>query len=779
MKRVRVLAGVLVLAFSTYLPPPASAPQPTGNGALDLALQRALDQDLADTWRDKLAYEIPDDYYLFSRTADTAPTQAQLDAAATQARRIGVLTRNASPGLSAARWKLVGPTNIGARVVDIAVDPVLKDTIYIAAASGGIWRSIDAGETFHPRWPRRRTQAMGALSIASDGTLYAGTGETNPGGGSLTYGGSGMYESTDRGKTWKSIGLKDSSTIARIAIDPKDSDHLFVAVSGNLFTPGGPRGLYETKDGGASWKRIVEPDNDTTGAADVVISPDGKTIYTAMWDHIRYPDWRDYAGPGSGTYRSTDGGKTFERLGPANGLPAPSEDISRIGVGLDPQNTDRVYAIYINSLGAMHSFWISTDGGDLWIESPLATQTLAASQLVYGWWFGRIWVDPKDSNHVFVAGVPLMESTNGGMSFPVSQGQMHVDHHAMAWDPQVKGRVYNGNDGGVYRSDKNGLNGSWTFGDYQPWVQFYRIDVSMQDPSRINGGLQDQGSVRSWGVEGREGWNHYNGGDGVENRINPKDKENVFACSQYGSCIRSDTGGTPAQGMDNAFARAGWLTPIDFQPGSADVMYWSGNVVQKSEDRGQSWLVVSPDLGKGDAGREQNPLYAAHYGTVQALGLNKAKPEVIYAGTDNGFLWKTTDGGIIWTELTSDALPARWVTSIAVKPKNPDVLYVTFSGYRQGDQKAYVLASKDGGATWKDITANLPKAPVNNVTLVGRRLYVAQDVGVFTKSVTGKRWLRVGRGLPNVPVNALRWVPKNKTLYAGTFGRAIWAVRLP
>ncbi len=759
-----VLLPALLRSGDPAAPPAAIAEVEEGGPFIEAVLER----------------KAPEDFYLFGRVVDGRPSRAGLATAFSRARAIGRATETAAPALAQARWGFVGPSNIGGRVQDVVPDIKRKNTIYVGTASGGVWKSSDAGESYTPIWKKKWVQSIGALAMGTDGTLWAGTGETNPGGGSLTYGGNGVYRSTDRGKSWTRVGLARSSTIGRIVVDPEDPDHVLVAVSGNLFTPGEQRGLYETKDGGATWKRILAPDNDTTGASDVAVDPkDPKNILVTMWDHIRHPDVRVYSGVGSGIYRSTDGGKTFERLGPANGLPPASDEVGRIGVTFDPQDPQRAYAIYANnSKGAFFGWFISRDGGATWM-SPPGSPTLAASQSVYGWWFARVWVDPKDSDHVFVAGLPLAESFDGGMSFPVSQLDQHVDHHAMAWDPHKEGRVYNGNDGGVYRSEENGADGSWKHGPYQPWVQFYTIDVSEQDPSRINGGLQDQGSVRSWNGEKSGTWNNYYGGDGVKNAINPRDKNNIFACSQYGSCGRSETGGPPMSGMDQDSTRFGWLTPIEFQPGTENVMYWAGDSLHRSEDKGESWVRISPDLGEGELGRETNPLYAGHFGTIQAVGVNKKEPETIYAGTDNGLLWKTTDLGESWAKIENEALPERWITHIAVKPSNPDVLYVSFSGYREGDNAAYVLRSKDGGKSWRNVSAKLPKAPVNDLVLVGRKLYAATDVGVFRTATRRVRWLKVGRGLPLVPVNDLRWIKKNRTLYAGTFGRGIYKVSTP
>ena len=724
--------------------------------------------------------EIPEDLYLFSRTVGgAAPTTAILRRAAAGAAAVSRQTAREQPALASARWRFRGPVNIGARVADMVTDPKVKDTVYVAAATGGVWVSRDAGMTYRPIWPASFPQSMGALAIDSRGTLWAGTGEANPGGGSLTYDGGGVYVSRDRGRTWRNVGLRGVHRIGRIAIDPKDPNHVFVAATGNLFAPGGDRGLYETRDGGRRWRLALAGDNATTGAVDVAIDPsDPRNVIATMWDAVRYPDRRVYTGEGSGMYRSTDGGKAFTRLGVLNGLPPPLESVGRIGVAFAPSDPSRVYAIYANNdIGLFESWFVSVDGGQTWAAPPSAIATLLQSQSVYGWWFGRVFVDPEDPLHVFLTGLLLSESIDGGLSFPFQHEDIHVDHHAMAWDPHVPGRVYNANDGGVYRSDENGSLGTWTHGRVQPWSQFFTIDVSMQDPSRINGGLQDQGSVRSWG---EDDWNQYGGGDGVQNVINPTDHDNVFWCSQYGDCSRSDDGGETGSGMTKLGTRDGWRTPIEFQRGSGDVMYWAGDILSRSEDRGETWTPISPDLGKLDPGTELNPLYAAHYGTVQAIGTNALDPDHLYAGTDNGYLWKraaNTAEEYEWTEITPPE--RRWVTAIAVEPRRPERLYVSHSGFREADHAAYVRYSPDAGATWRDVSANLPAAPVNDLVLVGAKLYAATDVGVFVTKTSRIRWYRVGAGLPNAPVNDIEWVSRNRSLYAGTFGRGIYSVAPP
>lgn len=695
-----------------------------------------------------------------------------------QRRAVGRATRAYTPALARKRWHLLGPANIGARVTDVVPDISKKDTVYIAAASGGVWKSTDAGATFKPIWKKTMPQALGALTMGPDGTLWAGTGESNPGGGSITYGGNGVYKSTDRGKTWHNVGLRDSSTIGRIMVDPKDPQHVFVAVTGDLYAAGGQRGLYATTNGGKTWKRVLTPDNDTTGAVDIAIDQKNpKNMLVATWDRFRYPDYRRYAGPGSGVYRSTDGGKTFTRLTATNGLPPSNNDAGRIAVIIDPTHPENQYALYANDTeGAFDGLYKSTDGGQTWAVAPGSAE-LPDSQFVYGWWFGRGYVDPKDSNHIFLMGYMLSESTDGGLSFSTNSGT-HVDYHSLAWDPTHKNRVYLANDGGVYRSDKNGASDTWVHSQYEPFNQFFSIDVSPKDPSHVNGGVQDNGSLRSWG---KSGWDSYYGGDGTENRINPKDPKNVYACSQYGDCAVSYDGGDTMNEFDQQTVsdRHGWLSPIEFDPKNPSTVYYAGDVVNKSTDKGQTWNPISADLATGDAGRETNPLYAAHYGTVTTLALTKKDPNIIWAGTDDGKLWETTTGGPVWTQITNPALPNLWITRVAVSQKDPKVVYVTYSGYRQGDDAPYVVRSLDGGKTWQNITQNLPKAPVNDVILVGHTIYVATDVGVYASNAAQVHWLKVGRGLPLAPITDIKYVPTNRSLYAGTFGRGIYKIKPP
>lgn len=757
MRRYVVLVAAVV-AVSVVTALLSGAPRPTTPTSAFVASQRDYG-------------EVPPDEWLLSRRlAGGTVTPDQLQRASDQAELVGQVTEAHAPAVARAPWRFQGPKVIGGRIVELAVDPVSANTVYAAAASGGVWKSIDAGGSFQPAWPTGRNQALGALTITASGKLYAGAGETNPSGYGI--GGKGVWVSSDSGAHWRSLGLEGTDRIGRIAIDPADERRIFVAAVGPLFAPGGERGVYLTKDGGQTWSRVLQGANDTTGASDVLIDPlDSRRVYAVMWDHFRQPFTRRYGGRGSGIYRSENGGRTWKRL--AGGLPRARAEVGRIGLGLAPSNPDRLYAIYVHESGIFKGFYTSANGGDAWTKLPY-DRVLAISQARMGWWFGQVWVDPAVETHVFVAGLPLVESTTGGGSWK-AQPEGHADQHALVWDPKVPGRVYLGNDGGVYRSETNGAGG-WSKGPVQPFTQFYSVDVSEQDPARIVAGSQDNGCGRSYSSSDPNDWNVWACGDGLETLISFENQDVVYGCSQYGNCVRSLDGGETIRPLGPPISdRRNWWTPLVFDPNDADVMYWAGEIVNRSTDGGQTWTAISPDLTGGDP----DPGDPQMFGTVTTLAPAKSAPMVVYAGTDDGRVWYTRNLGLSWVRAADPDLPERWVTRIAVDPADANVAYATFSGFRRDDDTAYVLATSDGGESWIDITGNLPQAPVNVIAVSGSTLVVGSDVGVFLTQDGGAQWLRLGRGLPSLAVLDLRVHEPTKSVYAATYGRGVWKVELP
>ncbi len=752
--------------------------------------------------------------HMFGADADVDPAafigQAQADAVALAATE-GLFTD--------AVWQDEGPDDIGGRVLDVVPDPNVRGRVYIAAASGGVWVSDDYAaplgemaprvdetpEVFREAWPRELTQAVGALAGADDdGTtvLWAGTGESGPGGGSLSYGGNGVYKSTDGGQTWQLMGLEGTSRIGRIVIDPTDPDRVFVAASGPLFRADEVnRGLYLTTDGGVTWDKVLNGDNATTGIVDVQIDPDDpQVVFAAAWDHIREPDIRRYNGIGSGLYRSTDGGQTFERI--AVGILGPHPGVGRIGIAA-AADSDKVYVTASGESGAYAGAYVSDDNGVTF--TPIAHPLVAQNNMVYGWWFGRIYVDPADADRVWHLGLNLYLSEDGGVTWAaagagtaVTGGDAHADQHAMAFDPHVPGRVYLGNDGGVYVNDANGKgnSGVWNFAEVQPFSQLYAFDVSQQFPDRHVAGLQDNGVNRNYrpdsggpggfsvGEGGNgdpaTGWNSINGGDGERATISPANPLIVYMCSQYGACSVSSNGGSSRSSFENKVvsSRKNWLTPIELDPFDPRIAYTGGEFMSRSEDDGRNWsLVAAQDFSNGP-GRETNPLFR-NFGTLTSIA---PAGDTIYAGTDDANLWYSHDRGATWTKATDPDLPRSWVTRVEVNPLDPQEAYVTYTGFRQGRDAAYILRTRDGGRNWQDISANLPTVPLNDVNVVGDHLVVASDSGVY---ITGDRlaavptWQVVGDRLPNVPAHELRWHEDTHTLYVATFGRGIWRIDLP
>ncbi|GGM57663.1 hypothetical protein GCM10012275_31090 [Longimycelium tulufanense] len=738
----RFIASLTALA-TVLLTPPAHAEGPPGTGQ-------------PGEYRPVKGPSAPAEHRYLQKAVrgETLPRHAYADAAR-QARQL--------PRLGG-QWQSIGPTNIGGRIVDLALDPHREDVLYAAAASGGLWRSTDAGRTFHSVWPDDATQAMGAVATGSDGTLWVGTGEPNPGGGSVTYEGTGVYRSRDGGATWQPVGLRDSGAIGAVRVDPRDPQRVLVAATGSLYNGGGDRGVYLTTDAGETWRRVLAVPNEFTGAADVQLDPtDPDRIYAVLWDHRRTPTARTYGGVGSSVHRSTDGGQTWQRL--SGGLPSGA-NVGRIGLGIAASEPGRLYAIVVDATGYFDRFLTSTDAGITWTALP-ASARLKDSQSSYGWWFGKVWVNPDNARHVHVAGVPLVTSKDGGRSWRSDGSGIHVDHHAMVWDPRYPSRVYLGNDGGVYRSDRDG-DGGWVKAVHEPYTQLYSAAITPQDASRVSGGSQDNGSLRSWGGAR---FNEYLGGDGEENLINPKDRNNVFACYQYGNCFRSTNGGnsltffTPQTISD----RRNWFTPMAFDPVNPRILYYAGNRLNRSTNGGVSWTAISPDL-TGGPGQDDYP-----YGTITTIA-PASDGRTIWVGTDDGRVWVTRDLGRTWSKVLENQ---PWVTRVVVDERSPERAWVTLSGYRSGSKQPHLLATADGGRTWRDISGNLPNAPVNDV-VVGKNntLYVATDQGVFTTPVGFGLWLQLGSGLPASPVDDIEYDPTNHRLVAATFGRGFYELRV-
>jgi photosystem II stability/assembly factor-like uncharacterized protein len=727
--------------------------------------------------------------YAQRANADGSIPDAAVNEAIAQSKAMGQASKG-SPSTDQV-WTELGPSNIGGRVRDSAVDPTTQDVVYVATGSGGLWRSADGGATLTSVWPYYLPQSMGAVAVDSQGVVWAGTGEPDHGGGSSYYG-NGIYKSTNDGATWTNMGLEDGDTIGQIVIDPRDDNRVFVAVMGALHDTLPSRGLFMTEDGGASWTRVIVPQSTSTGAIDVAIDKANPDVMLATtWDKIRDEKSRIY-GPHSYVYRSTDGGRTWTNVQNAPlpqsetnpALQTPDNLVGRMGVAFSDSDANRAYLISSTARGNFNGFFTSTDAGATW--APVGATSGGVLQNISGgfaWWFGGVYVDPVNPQHVFLDGVNLAESLNGGTTWTTSN-TVHADQHGVAFDPFTANKVYLGNDGGFYRSLVNGAaRGLWTKTARLPTTQFYAMDVSLQDGSRVNAGSQDNGSLKSWATDNTVNgdWFNFVGGDGMMNRINPTNDRRYYGCSQNGGC-RGFEDGTPSFNMRIPGARANWVAPIEFAADPRIMFGASEFVFRMNTDVGQrTWQQISPDITEGTEPR------APGFGNVTTLGTTPADPNLLYAGTDSGLMWVSHNAmaapaDVTWTKLESPLFPGRWVTRITVDPDNAKVAWASFSGWRSGDGYPHLLMTSDGGNTWVDIVGKkLPQAPINDVIRHPSKpkwLFVATDVGVFRTTNLGKTWIKVGDNLPLVPVNDIDLPAGSDTLYAATYGRSVWTTSL-
>ncbi len=789
------------------------------------------------------------------------------DVTVAQVERMQAQADAVEPAANGIGWKQLGPYNIGARVTDTVADRFKANSAFAAVSGGGIWKTEDGGANWTSIWPDTNTQTMGSMAQAPDGTLWAGTGEANPPGGGLTYFGDGIYKSTDNGGHWTKVGLAQSESIGRIAVDPTNSNRVFAAASGHVARSAGQRGLYRTTDAGQSWELVLAPPNSSTGAVDVAINPrNPQIVYATLWDHRRTNGTRIYGGVGSGLFRSNDGGTTWKRLEtmgagqaiPAVGTPGGYDEtgtglkqdasLGRIGVAVAPSNPNKVYVILGELHGNDKGFYYSTNGGDTWCttggtaECPTPAGRAGANSR-FEWWFGRLFVDPDDENHLFKMDVALRASINGGQTWTSIQFP-HSDQHGMDWDrstldgdPATPNRVFLGNDGGMYRSDVSGVGTGNTAttgfakATNQPWNQTYHLAVSQQRPNRLILGLQDNGSNKSWdnaaGVQvptdpELRNWVGAGGGDGHYNAFDPLDDNIYYTCSQSSgggshSCSRRTDNGTAtatvnvaqfsgtAQAPNNQryTTDAPIVTDPNIPPKAADgtqppaALYIGGAIIGRSLNRGTSFTEISPRPlpqsnytdpdpslpGHVPADEVDTGLYGNLYGAVTYLAPAKsATPvpyaQVIYAGTDTGKVWKTSDAGATWVQM--QGLPTRWVNRIIADPDDANHAYIAFSGFRQGDDAANVWETRDGGTSWQNISSNMPNGPVEMIEYdpVGNVLFAATDVGVFDHKDGDGYWYKISVGLPQVPMIDVKLSGDRKTLYVATFGRSTFKLNL-
>ncbi|MBK6407938.1 MAG: hypothetical protein IPF66_24785, partial [Holophagales bacterium] len=727
-----------------------------------------------------------------------------------------------SAQLAGLKARSIGPAVMGGRVVSIALDPEDPATFYLGHATGGLWKTANAGATFSPLMKEEKVFSIGAVAVAPSDprVIWAGTGEATDR-NSAGFG-NGVYRSTDAGATWSHVGLASSRAIGRIRVHPANPDVAFVAVSGDLWTKGGERGLFRTTDGGKSWTRLLSaaaPDDADTGCADVVLSPaDPNVVFAALYARRRTP-WSFTYGPSltggrdaGGIFRSTDGGSTWTKL--AGGLPPQT---GRIGLAISASSPKVVMAVVQSDAGGTSGIdeiesraggtFRSEDGGDTWVRASRLNPR--------PFYFSQIRIDPINDRRVYVLGFALSVSDDGGRTWREDLfGKVHPDCHELVVtgtpaprrpappkegeppEPEkkpVSPRLLLGTDGGAYLSADAG--GTWDHVDRIPSGQFYRISLDDSSPYRICGGLQDNvnwvGPSRTFTKDGmvNADWIQVGGGDGFWCVFDPFDRNLVYAESQEGYVHRFHLGSgqvrnlrpEPAEGQPSF--RFHWNSPLVPSRHEKGAMFLAGNRVFRVTDRGEKYTPISPDLSTQELSKmTAKGSGAENYGVVYAFSESPVKAGLLWAGTDDGKLWMTEDGGTKWTDLTG-SLPAtargQWIARVEAGRHDEKVAYLAVSAFRSGSHAPLFFRTADLGRTWTSVAGDLPKDGAADVIREDPKnpdlLYAGTEYGFYATLDRGRTWVKLG-DLPTVPVDDIAIHERDRDLVVATHGRSLFVI---
>ena len=689
---------------------------------------------------------------------------------------------------SAMRWRQVGPFR-GGRVLAVTGVPGEPSVFYFGAAAGGVWRSSDAGANWEPLFDKEDTASIGAIAVAASdhNIIYVGTGEACIR-GDISYG-NGVYESIDRGKTWKNIGLKNTRHIAEVIVDPKNPNIVFVAALGHAYGSNEERGIFRTTDGGATWQRVLYKD-DKTGAIDVVFDPNNSnTLFASLWEVYRTPWSLNSGGPGSGLYKSIDGGSTWTRL-EGHGLPAGI--MGRIGVSVSGADSNRVYAMVESKEGGVYR---SDDGGANWIRMNEDGRLRQRA-----WYFSHIFADPKSVDVLYVLNTGMFRSVDGGRSFDLLNAP-HGDHHGLWIDPDNPQRLINGNDGGATVSANGGK--TWSTQYNQPTAQFYHVITDDRWPYYIYGAQQDNTTVaiKSYdddGVIGRQDWYQVGGGESGYIAPYPPDPNIVFADAENVitrfdkrteqvvdiSVLPLDVSGN---GAEKLLHRFNWTSPLFVSPHDPNTLFSAAEMVFKSTNNGQSWTAISPDMTRNDKSKQKpsgGPITlditsVEYFNTIFTLAESPLKKDMLWAGTDDGLVHLSMNGGESWANVTPKDLP-EWSMISIVEPSHHDsgTAYLAVDRHKLDDFRPFIYRTGDNGKSWTLIANGLPEGSyVHSVREDPKRkglLFAGTETGVYFSLDDGANWQLLKLNLPAVPIHDLNI--HNDDLVAATHGRSFWVL---
>jgi photosystem II stability/assembly factor-like uncharacterized protein len=711
------------------------------------------------------------------------------------------------------KWQYIGPTNISGRCTDVeAVLPRGKNyTIWVGSATGGVWKSNNEGTTFEPVFDKMPTGSIGDIAIdpVNTETVWVGTGEANIFRSSNA--GCGVFKTTDGGKTWVNTGLENTFTVSRIRINPKNTDIVYAAASGHEWTSNEERGLYKTTDGGKSWNKVLSVDNNT-GAIDLVLDPvDPETVYCSTWERIRlkWNDPRTYeTTKNNRIWKSTDGGKNWKQIN--EGLPAANKR-GRIGIDIAASNRSVLYAYVDNyeiaykakegetdSYGRQKSdvikgatLYRSDDAGATWKQvsglTPDQKLFMERHSATYGWVFGQVRVDPSDENTVYTMGLMLNQSTDGGKTFKTLRGP-HADHHGLWIDPQNSDYLLNVQDGGLTVSYDRGKTWKYPI-EVLPLAQFYNIAYDFCTPFRVFGSIQDHHSFYA-SVDLSRGrdrvpaqeYKNILGAEGSTHAVSPADNNTIYSSTFYGALARGEISAYP-RGTKNLLPntlpgeprlRGEWVAPSLISPHNPDIIYHGMQYVMMSRDKGDTWEFISPDLSYNDPKKRGD----INYQTISVLDESPLRFGLLYAGTDDGMVWRTKDAGKTWTEIRTGAVPVKFVSRIVASSSKIGTVYMSQTGRRDDDFQVYLWKSDDFGDTWQDISGNIPVGPVNVIRedpVNPSILYAGTDGGVYVTKDGGRNWNILGN-LPFAYVHDLAIHPRDNMIIIATHGRGMWVL---
>jgi photosystem II stability/assembly factor-like uncharacterized protein len=698
----------------------------------------------------------------------------------------------------------IGSAQMSGRVAAIdAVREGKRLTVYVGAASGGVWKSVNGGTTYKPVFDKQPVQSIGAVAVdpKNPKTVWVGTGEAWTR-NSVSVG-DGVYKSTDGGDNWTNTGLKDSEHIAKILVDPSNTDTVYACATGKLWSDSDERGVYKTTDGGKTWAKVLKGANASTGCSMISLDRQNpKTIYAGMWD-FRRRGWtfrsggeNENAPSASGLFKSTDGGASWTELGEQSAKGLPAKPWGRVAVTVAPSKPNVVYA-FIQAVAPRDGLYRSDDGGRTW-----AALDRSQNMIWRPFYFANLIVDPKDENKVYKPDLSLIVSNDGGQSFSNISGGAHGDFHDVWVDPNNTDHLITGDDGGLWYSYDGG--NKWWKAQNLPVSQFYHVSVDMDTPYHIYGGLQDNsswvGDSQYPGGITNSRWENMYGGDGFWMFTDPSDPDYIYAESQGGEIGRvnrkthESRGIKPLPHYKEGKLRYNWNTPVHVSPTQKGTIYIGAQFLFRSRDQGQTWERVSPDLTTNDPEKQKQEesggvtvdnSAAEMHTTIYSISESPKNPNLVWAGTDDGNLQITRDGGKTWTNVVGNVkgLPKNaWVSYVDAGHFDEGTAYVTFDLHTFGDMRPYVYKTTDYGQTWTPLISE--GSPVRGYAhvvkedLVNRDLlFVGTEFGLWVSLDGGKQWAQYkGGNLPSVAVRDLAIHPRDHDLVIATHGRGIWIV---